>query len=252
MIQWQYPMHRSCFQSTQPMCMLIQISSRVICLIFIQTAFILGANIHVAFQGVCSSYMSVKRHGIKYIQFLFCMHKSSCLLDFMYIISQHATQKHYIPVTIIYSCMSLTLFTLICFSSQVIVQTSNQNYSLGNLEKFFLDIQYPDAINISKQVPPVWIDDPPNVPLYCLYGTGVPTPEQFVYGTDEFPDTFPKTLFGDGDGTVNIRSLKACHSFVDKQKQPVVIKSFSNAEHMGIIGDTRLIEYVKNLISSME
>ncbi|KAL9974221.1 hypothetical protein ACROYT_G011236 [Oculina patagonica] len=135
---------------------------------------------------------------------------------------------------------------------EVIIQTSNQNYSLGNLEKFFLDIQYPDAINISKQVPPVWIDEPPNVPLYCLYGTGVPTPEQFVYGTDEFPDTFPKTLFGDGDGTVNIRSLKACHSFVGKQKQPVVIKSFSNAEHMGIIGDTRLIEYVKNLISSMD
>ena len=77
------------------------------------------------------------------------------------------------------------------------------------------------------------------------------TPEKFVYGTDEFPDTFPHTLFGDGDGTVNIRSLQACHSFVGKQRQPVVIKSFSNAEHMGIIGDERLIEYVKNLISSM-
>ena len=136
-------------------------------------------------------------------------------------------------------------------SFQVIIQTTNQNYSIGNLEKFFLDIQYPDAINISKQVPPVWIADPPNVTLYCIYGTNVSTPEKFVYGTDEFPDTFPKTLFGDGDGTVNIRSLQACHSFVGKQKQPVVIKSFSNAEHMGIIGDERLIEYVKNLISSM-
>ena len=80
----------------------------------------------------------------------------------------------------------------------------------------------------------------------------MPTPEKFVYGTDEFPDTFPKTLFGDGDGTVNIRSLMACQSFVGKQKQEVVIKSFSNAEHMGMVGDTRVIEYVKNLISSMD
>ena len=149
-------------------------------------------------------------------------------------------------------CISQHTTVYFCFTSQVIIQTANQNYSLSNLEKFFLDIQYPDAINISRQVPPVWTDEPPNVPLYCLYGTGVPTPEQFVYGKDEFPDTFPETLFGDGDGTVNIRSLKACHSFVGKQKQQVVIKSFSNAEHMGIIGDARLIEYVKNLISSMD
>lgn len=137
-------------------------------------------------------------------------------------------------------------------AEEVIVQTANLNYSLGNLEKFFHDIHYPDAINISQQVPPVWINDPPNVPLYCLYGTGVPTPEKFVYGADEFPDTFPKTLFGDGDGTVNIRSLKACQSFVGKQKQKVVTKSFSNADHMGIIGDIRVIEFVKNLISSLD
>lgn len=146
----------------------------------------------------------------------------------------------------------ITALYILVFPPQVIVQTANLNYSLGNLEKFFDDIHYPDAINISRQVPPIWINDPPNVPLYCLYGTGVPTPEKFVYGADEFPDTFPKTLFGDGDGTVNIRSLKACQSFVGKQKQKVVTKSFSNADHMGIIGDIRVIEFVKNLVSSLD
>lgn len=121
---------------------------------------------------------------------------------------------------------------------------------MGNLKEFFLDIGYPDAINITLQVPPVWIDNPPNVPLYCLYGTGVDTPEKFFYGTDEFPDTFPKTLFGNGDGTVNIRSLQACQKFIGKQQQQVVIKSFSKAEHLGIIGDPRVIEYIKNLVLS--
>ena len=134
----------------------------------------------------------------------------------------------------------------------MIVQTTNQNYSLSNLKEFFHDIGYPDGINMTGQIPPIWIDDPPNVTLYCLYGTGLETPEKFVYGTDEFPDTFPKTIFGDGDGTVNIRSLQACQKFVGKQQQQVVIKSFSKAEHMGMIGDARVIEYVKNLISSLE
>lgn len=135
---------------------------------------------------------------------------------------------------------------------EVIVQTANQNYSLGNLKKFFLDIGYPDAINISGLVPPIWIREPPNVTLYCLYGTDIPTPEKFLYQVDEFPDTFPKTEFGDGDGTVNIRSLQACHSFVGKQEQQVVIKSFSKAEHMAMVGDPRVIEFVKNVITSMD
>lgn len=135
---------------------------------------------------------------------------------------------------------------------EVIIETANQNYSLGNLREFFLDINYPAAINISGQVPPVWIDDPPNVPLYCLYGTGIPTPETFKYAVNEFPDTFPKTFFGDGDGTVNIRSLKACERFVNKQQQKVVIKSFSTAEHIGIISDSRVIEYVKKLFLSLD
>ena len=100
--------------------------------------------------------------------------------------------------------------------------------TLGNLKKFFLDIGY------SGLVPPIWIREPPNVTLYkCLYGTDIrPTPEKFLYQVDEFPDTFPKTESGDGDGTVNIRSLQTCHSFLGKQEQQVVIKSFSKVEHI--------------------
>ena len=114
-----------------------------------------------------------------------------------------------------------------------------------------MDISYPDAINISRQVPPVWINDPPNVPLYCLYGTNVPTPEKFKYGANEFPDSFPKTSFGDGDGTVNIRSLKACERFINKQQQKVVVESFRFAEHIEIISDHRVIKYIADLLLSL-
>lgn len=46
--------------------------------------------------------------------------------------------------------------------------------------------------------------------MYCLYGIGVLIFEKFVYGVDEFFDIFFKILFGDGDGIVNICSLKVC------------------------------------------
>ena len=137
------------------------------------------------------------------------------------------------------------------FSHQVIIETTNKNYSLSNLKDFFLDISYPDAINISRQVPPIWINDPPNVPLYCLYGTNVPTPETFKYGLNKFPDSFPKTSFGDGDGTVNIRSLKACERFINKQQQKVVVESFRLAGHTEIISDPRVIKYIAGLLLSL-
>lgn len=137
-------------------------------------------------------------------------------------------------------------------SPQVIIQTPKRNYSVGNLEQFFDDIDYPDGMKIHQLVPPIWPDDtPPNVTLFCLYGNDVPTPANFIYKEGEFPDTLPQTVTSDGDGTVNIRSLEACGKFVDKQAQQVVIKNFTGAEHMGIIGDSRLIQFIENLLEGI-
>lgn len=134
-------------------------------------------------------------------------------------------------------------------SPQIIVQTTKRNYSLGNLDQFFEDVGYPDAIKIRQLIPPIWPDDkPPNVTLFCLYGNGLPTPAHFIYKEGQFPDTLPHTVTSDGDGTVNIRSLQACAKFTDKSPYKVVMRNFTGGEHMGIIGDRRLIEFVENLL----
>ena len=53
-----------------------------------------------------------------------------------------------------------------------------------------------------------------NIPVYCLYGTGVPTENGYYYKTPHFstsaPDAPANVTHGDGDGTVNIESLQAC------------------------------------------
>ncbi|KXJ25297.1 Group XV phospholipase A2 [Exaiptasia diaphana] len=100
-----------------------------------------------------------------------------------------------------------------------------------------------------------WItvaDKAPNVTLYCFYGTKVPTPESFTFGEGEFPDTFPKYNLGDGDGTVNIRSLRGCKEYIGKQVPPISVKEYPGAEHLDIIGDKRVVDDITKILDGLE
>ena len=50
-----------------------------------------------------------------------------------------------------------------------------------------------------------------------------------------FPDTPDHVVKGDGDGTVNMRSLQWCETWRGQQKQPVVSRLYPDADHMGIV-----------------
>ena len=66
----------------------------------------------------------------------------------------------------------------------------------------------PKVIQLTKPLKPLAI------PVFCLYGTGVPTEDGYFYNTPHFsshaPDAPASVSHGDGDGTVNIQSLEAC------------------------------------------
>lgn len=52
-------------------------------------------------------------------------------------------------------------------------------------------------------------------PVHCLYGVDVHTETGFEYDVEHFngtkdPPAPAKTRSGDGDGTVNLRSLESC------------------------------------------
>ena len=57
--------------------------------------------------------------------------------------------------------------------------------------------------------------------------------------------------FGDGDGTVNLRSLNACKSWRSKQSQAVNIKIFSGVDHMRILSDYNVTSYIKFVIEDI-
>lgn len=67
---------------------------------------------------------------------------------------------------------------------------------------------YPIVHNLTYPLPKV------DFKIFCMYGMGMDTDEGYVYDVDAFdgsaPDAPKKVLKGDGDGTVNARSLEAC------------------------------------------
>ena len=77
----------------------------------------------------------------------------------------------------------------------------------------------------------------------------MPTTERLVY--KNFPDGDPVRQIGDGDGTVNIRSLEYCKQWSDKQSHPVITKSFKRLDHNHILMDKQVVEYVKDIVKNI-
>lgn len=62
---------------------------------------------------------------------------------------------------------------------EVLVQTEKKNYTLSNLEEFFIGISFPDGWEMKKDVEPFKLNfKPPGVEVHCLYGSQVDTVEK--------------------------------------------------------------------------
>lgn len=133
---------------------------------------------------------------------------------------------------------------------QVLVRHGGMNYTTKNYNDFFRDIKYPTGYEM-------WLDvhnltsskRPPGIEVHCLHGSKVNTPKLYDYDTGTFPDAKPKVIYGDGDGTVNKESLRACIGWADKQKQPLYYKNFTSVDHMTILSDDKVMDYLGEALS---
>lgn len=67
---------------------------------------------------------------------------------------------------------------------------------------------------------------------------------------DELKGT-PSLVTGDGDGTVNLRSLESCKLWTDMKAQnnkPVHTVELEGADHLGILSDSRVLDYIAKLM----
>ncbi|XP_063294319.1 phospholipase A2 group XV [Pelobates fuscus] len=130
---------------------------------------------------------------------------------------------------------------------KVFVRTPTTNYTLKDYQKFYSDIGFLDGWVMRQDVEELISSlTPPGVDIYCLYGTGVDTPDSFVY--DSFPDKDPNIIFGPGDGTVNLQSALQCQRWKNQQKQKVYLVELPGNEHIAMMSNFTTISYVKRVL----
>ncbi|ESO86506.1 hypothetical protein LOTGIDRAFT_220528 [Lottia gigantea] len=130
---------------------------------------------------------------------------------------------------------------------EILAYQPNRTYTVNDYKQFFTDINFLDGYEMRKDTENLIMDlKAPGVEVHCLHGHGLPTPGAFKWDNKKtiWPDSQPFQVNDDGDGTVNIRSLLACLSWNDKQKQKIYHKIFAKAEHMAILNNKDVISYI--------
>ncbi|KAL4710278.1 hypothetical protein ACJJTC_003558 [Scirpophaga incertulas] len=133
--------------------------------------------------------------------------------------------------------------------SEVLVQTDKFNYTIKDLQKLFTDMDLPNAWEMHKDTQKYTADfTPPGVEVHCIYGYNITTVERLVYKPGAWLDGYPQLVGGDGDGTVNARSLAACRRWAGGAARPVTALPLPNAEHLKILHDQRAIDYISSVM----
>lgn len=135
--------------------------------------------------------------------------------------------------------------------NEILIQRPGRNYTVADYKQFFMDIDFMDGWYMRQDTENLIRSlTPPGVEVHCLHGYGIPTPGSLVYTDNMWPDAQPKVIADEGDGTVNIRSLKGCLHWVGKQKQKVYHQQFKGAEHMEILDNKDILAYLKTVLTS--
>ena len=129
----------------------------------------------------------------------------------------------------------------------VFVFTSKRNYTAYDVKEFMDDVDFSLGNDMYKHyLDPAYAQKHPKVPFYCVASRGHPTEAQFVYDKEFSEQKFPKVHYSNGDGTVNIRSLRAC-------QRMSVPGNFSYYEidgptHMSILSAEELFAYLMPIL----
>jgi len=134
---------------------------------------------------------------------------------------------------------------------EVLVSRPSQNYTVHDYLKFFNDLNHMDGYHMRVDTQNLVHDlSPPNIEYHALFSTGLKTPESFIYTESQWPDGQPSVIYGDGDGTVNLRSLLGFKRWIDNQKQGVFFKEFKNIDHLAILKNQGVVDYILDYLSS--
>jgi lysophospholipase III len=86
--------------------------------------------------------------------------------------------------------------------------------------------------------------------VHCLHGVGVSTPSAFNFSSLQWYDKQPQVISGDGDGTVNLRSLTGCLRWVGQPSTMVFYRQFVQAEHLAILQSMDVMKYIELVLQT--
>lgn len=132
------------------------------------------------------------------------------------------------------------------FGSAPLVVTPSRNYTAHDMEDFLRDVGFPQGIAPYRSRIPSLNNQlaAPLVPVTVIYSRGEDTIDTLFYSSKSF-DKYSDVVYGDGDGTVNLRSLTAV--IEDWQKtgaRPVRVVEVSNTTHSGCLTDSRAVQAI--------
>ncbi|XP_031846940.1 lysosomal phospholipase A and acyltransferase [Nomia melanderi] len=133
--------------------------------------------------------------------------------------------------------------------TEILVQSEQKNYTLATLKDYLIDINVPNAWEFRKDNEKYQLNfAAPGVEIHCLYGNGIDTVQRLYYKPGVSIEGTPQLLPGDGDGTVNLRSLEACKQWQGKQKQKIYSQVFPGVNHMDILRNPNVLSYIKTVL----
>ncbi|RWR77944.1 lecithin-cholesterol acyltransferase-like protein 1 [Cinnamomum micranthum f. kanehirae] len=125
------------------------------------------------------------------------------------------------------------------FGRKPLVIAQNRSYSAFDMPEFLEDIGFKEGVYPYKARILPLMDRliMPEVPVTCIIGSGIKTPETLFYGREGF-DKQPDIIYGDGDGTVNMVSLLALESlWSNVTRQPFKVTKIPQVSHTSVLND---------------
>lgn len=125
------------------------------------------------------------------------------------------------------------------FGRKPLVIVQNRTYSAFDMPEFLEDIGFQEGVYPyrARILPLIERLITPEVPVTCIIGSGIKTPETLFYGRGGF-DKQPEVVYGDGDGTVNMVSLLALESlWSNVTRQPLKVIKIPHVSHASILKD---------------
>ncbi|KAH8863504.1 Group XV phospholipase A2 [Schistosoma japonicum] len=131
---------------------------------------------------------------------------------------------------------------------EVLIVTPHRNYTVLDYPQYFSDADYLTGYNLFTRFISSFdpLEPPKDVPeVYCIYGSGLLSVEQIIFQSSSlfvssFPNQSPRIIYGNGDGTVNLRSLQVC-----KKWPSVKVVEISVSGHRQILNEKRFIDFLK-------